>query len=868
MFFSETNGMMRIETRLGSLQVTSLEHSWRDQYTLIHIPDGNFDKHVDRLSTQVTLKRLGCFPNEEISLDERKQQEMEEQFFKLYNIDSSTNISNALKLLLEQIQCSLRHLSYYEGEISGTYSEKLLEGVITWSSSRYKNKQIHTEHGHLNPEIVKNIKEEVINWKNKLETLGYSIHPFDPIQQSSRFTKIIKQFQTDNRLNETGKLERKTKSAIEKLLSGSSPLKQNQLKEELKNEFISPPPHVPEPEAEEDSILPELMVKLSHLGGSKKNNRFSILGSIEEMGAKSKEVIKGWAGGNPTTFLITERERAKNWQSKGWVTILKEQEEITGYKLFVVEEWAIDQPTFRRSIIETGNMEDKLIVSVVKTKTFPSEEQKTAFKKYFGECKHQEVPEGTLLMQNRSTMTNCKYNFIEIPDGDFDSHIGSIELQLTLRRLGCGFYPISLKDEAQNLSILGQKLKGLYAIPLNANTANSAWTLVLEVNYALMHLRFLLPGNQMNSYDGSTIKAMIDFQSQYKMNPTGFLSGQAYQSLFEKIMQYKFFLENSGQKVETEDPFKDYKILSKAIKNFEENTEKKNARKILGKFHLLNNSNALYALPFMDQPTIPVSNAMAIKNSGIFSDNNYASGREVIMSGNYLNDSRYDFREKDQSPPNSLPSTYPPVSSVPAPSNNNNVNSLNAKDREEMEYLKGMIIKLEREVNQQEEQYSSLLYEYEKLEKKYSALKEGVERENAKLEVSKLQSQDTKSSYARLQSDFSHTKQILKEHNETIQGYTQKIDKLGEKVETMHRDHNRSFLRNIGASLLVYLITIVSFVVISFFKIGGAVKRISKGGNAPTLNIEQTGKRFNEMLEENKKSLEGLSDDWKMESPS
>lgn len=71
-----------------------------------------------------------------------------------------------------------------------------------------------------------------------------------------------------------------------------------------------------------------------------------------------------------------------------------------------------------------------------------------------------------------------------------------------------------------------------------------------------------------------------------------------------------------------------------------------------------------------------------------------------------------------------------------------------------------------------------LLKEYEKLESKYFNLKDELERENAKVQVNKMQCQETKSSYARLQSDFSHTKQILKEHDETIQGYTQKVRRL------------------------------------------------------------------------------------------
>ena len=47
---------------------------------------------------------------------------------------------------------------------------------------------------------------------------------------------------------------------------------------------------------------------------------------------------------------------------------------------------------------------------------------------------------------------NTPFNYIPIPDGDFDKHLPAIIHQLTLRKLGCGFYPISVDQTQQRMA--------------------------------------------------------------------------------------------------------------------------------------------------------------------------------------------------------------------------------------------------------------------------------------------------------------------------------------------------------------------------------------------------------------------------------
>lgn len=80
-------------------------------------------------------------------------------------------------------------------------------------------------------------------------------------------------------------------------------------------------------------------------------------------------------------------------------------------------------------------------------------------------------------------------------------------------------------------------------------------------------------------------------------------------------------------------------------------------------------------------------------------------------------------------------------------------------------------------------------------------------------------------------------------------------------MEAIHKYNNRSMFVHFGASLLAFLITVISFVVISFIKFGHSFKKVASGGTFVGASGMQV-KSFNEMLEEKKKNLESEFD-WK-----
>lgn len=65
--------------------------------------------------------------------------------------------------------------------------------------------------------------------------------------------------------------------------------------------------------------------------------------------------------------------------------------------------------------------------------------------------------------------------------------------------------------------------------------------------------------------------------------------------------------------------------------------------------------------------------------------------------------------------------------------------------------------------------------EYEKLEKNYNKTKEEAQEALVKLELCKSQFQESKKSFNILNHEYSHTNEILREHNETIEGYMMKV---------------------------------------------------------------------------------------------
>lgn len=185
------------------------------------------------------------------------------------------------------------------------------------------------------------------------------------------------------------------------------------------------------------------------------------------------------------------------------------------------------------------------------------------------------------------------------------------------------------------------RLRGLYGILNYIPLEEAVDTLIKEVKAALIHLKYLSKESKIdNFYDNYTLEAMKvlqnlfifllkskiffsfkikKFQAENNIKITGYLSGATYQMLFTKIMELKSILEKGGIHVPTEDPFKNYDILHKALeKSTEEvDTETSNFR----------NSNFTF-MKGSDKP--PIRPPLKFSNDGPSPENSYSGNLAPI----------------------------------------------------------------------------------------------------------------------------------------------------------------------------------------------------------------------------------------------
>ncbi|KAK7049503.1 hypothetical protein VNI00_005534 [Paramarasmius palmivorus] len=121
-------------TPYGTLLVTSLAH-FRSDYTILPIPDGEFDRVKDQLYTNIGLQRLGISGRSALTLEEPSDT-TKERFVNAYHMVESTKTETlftpSVLELIKLIQASLIVFGYYNGPIDGLMCDASIEGICSW----------------------------------------------------------------------------------------------------------------------------------------------------------------------------------------------------------------------------------------------------------------------------------------------------------------------------------------------------------------------------------------------------------------------------------------------------------------------------------------------------------------------------------------------------------------------------------------------------------------------------------------------------------------------------------------------------------------------------------------------------------------
>ncbi|KAI0921120.1 hypothetical protein AcV7_003406 [Taiwanofungus camphoratus] len=191
------------ETGKGTLMVTSLAN-FRSDFTIVHIPRGNFVDVREQLYTNINLLRMGCSGRSALTLEEPSDT-TKDRFTSMYRIPdkgsarSGAFFNAAVLELVKLIQAALAIFGMFDPspeERNGLLCDVTCDGIKRWV----------TEVGELcvrvepmervaDPTVVAALLSLIFTVRNKLQVLGIVV-PKDPFLDPQAFTRALTTFQT------------------------------------------------------------------------------------------------------------------------------------------------------------------------------------------------------------------------------------------------------------------------------------------------------------------------------------------------------------------------------------------------------------------------------------------------------------------------------------------------------------------------------------------------------------------------------------------------------------------------------------------------------------------------------------------------
>ncbi|KAF9821170.1 hypothetical protein IEO21_00778 [Rhodonia placenta] len=193
-----TDGARPKETSKGTLFVTSLAN-FRSDYTIVHIPNGNFLDIREQLYTNINLLRMGCSGRSALTLEEPSDT-TKDRFVLMYEIpdkalSKSGSFFNATVLeLVKLIQAALAIFDMFDlspEERNGLLCDVTSEGIKRWVTE-VGEQCMKVEHMErvADPTVVAALLSLILTVRNKLHALGYYV-PKDPFLDPQGFTRAL-----------------------------------------------------------------------------------------------------------------------------------------------------------------------------------------------------------------------------------------------------------------------------------------------------------------------------------------------------------------------------------------------------------------------------------------------------------------------------------------------------------------------------------------------------------------------------------------------------------------------------------------------------------------------------------------------------
>eukprot|EP01133_Synstelium_polycarpum_P011628 gene11628-13578_t len=442
------------------------------------------------------------------------------------------------------------------------------------------------------------------------------------------------------------------------------------------------------------------------------------------------------------TYVTCERYRIATLANEQKWEVVEERCTLREYRLYAVEEWIFKSGHLWSAVEYTGISSDQILVSVVK----PSASLSVAAAKPLltmlskpptGSFYTIRTPLGQLMLANSSVSS---LNLVKMPDGDFEKHIDTLKLNLSLKRLGCmpPRYQLTTAQHTDADRQLFADLSG--ATKTNLSTVTN---FVKEVQAALSHLNYLPLLTKIDGqYDQKTINAVKAFQIDYKKRNSkdpqtieGYIDLATFKGIEQEIFQLKKKLESLGFRT-PERPIKNYLEFTQLMKTFQDT---------YGVYPEAPGKNILSYLEHIHKTSHIPSYQLESDQDDDESDGGHSEKSIQDTCDQYFSDDMYEYLETSE-------------------------------EAEEKQKLKKMITQLEDMMDVQQLEYNKLKQEFEDLSNNYSELKEQSSRSIAIVSTNEKLFQEISHRWSKImKKDLPEIEEKITLNDDTIQSYSNRI---------------------------------------------------------------------------------------------
>ncbi|KDQ64523.1 hypothetical protein JAAARDRAFT_187846 [Jaapia argillacea MUCL 33604] len=190
------------DTDIGTLMVTSLAN-FRSDFTIVHIPTGNFLEIREQLYTNINLLRMGCSGRSALTLEEPSDT-TKDRFISMYHFNDKIREPEIFNLtvleLVKLIQTGLSFFGMFTTSLedkNGLLCDVTVDGIQKWVTEIGEPfAKVEPMERVADPTVVSALLSLVLAVRNKLYATGYShVVPKDPFLDPGGFLTALSHFQ-------------------------------------------------------------------------------------------------------------------------------------------------------------------------------------------------------------------------------------------------------------------------------------------------------------------------------------------------------------------------------------------------------------------------------------------------------------------------------------------------------------------------------------------------------------------------------------------------------------------------------------------------------------------------------------------------